>query len=234
MVKLTIVGRVEDGLPLAQDQTYVNQQDNASFLLYKQQAEFLLKQISKDSLLHPKMTILLDHHSFHFLVEKNICYIALSDSSYPRKLLFHYLQDLHKELDNLDETALIQKISKPYSFVRFGKIIGRIRKQYMDTRTQANLSKLNSLRKQELNVVTEHFNDIIQRRQILETSEKASSDPRMSVSTIWSSRCLHVYMHYKKCSVFLRPYGYCFKMDTSDDHYSRYSCSFQSKLDYDR
>lgn len=66
MVKLTIVGRVEDGLPLAQDQTYVNQQDNASFVFYKQQAEFLLKQISKDSLLHPKMTILVDHHSFQY------------------------------------------------------------------------------------------------------------------------------------------------------------------------
>ena len=66
MVKLTIVGRVEDGLPLAQDQTYVNQQDNASFLFYRQQAELLLKQISKDPLLHPKMTILLDHHSFQY------------------------------------------------------------------------------------------------------------------------------------------------------------------------
>lgn len=66
MVKLTIVGRVEDGLPLSQDQTYVNQQDSASFLFYKQQAESLLKQISKDSLLHPKMTILIDHHSFQY------------------------------------------------------------------------------------------------------------------------------------------------------------------------
>ncbi|XP_010444639.1 PREDICTED: 25.3 kDa vesicle transport protein-like [Camelina sativa] len=190
MVKLTIVGRVEDGLPLAQDQPYVNQQDNISFLLYKQQAEFLLTQISKGSLLHPKMTILLDHHSFHFLVEKKICYIVLSDSSYPRKLLFHYLQDLHKELDKLDETELIQKISKPYSFVRFGKIIGRIRKQYMDTRTQANLSKLNALRNEELHVVTEHMNDIKQIRQLLETSEITSLDARTSVSTIWNSQCL--------------------------------------------
>jgi len=123
-------------------------------------------------------------------VEKKICYIALSDSSYPRKLLFNYLQNLNKELDKLDEKALIQKISKPYSFIRFGKIIGRIRKQYIDTRTQANLSKLNALRKQELDVVTEHLNDIIQRQQILETLEKASSDPPMIVSTIWSSRCL--------------------------------------------
>ncbi|CAF2121931.1 unnamed protein product [Brassica rapa] len=190
MVKLTIVGRVEDGLPLAQDQTYVNQQDNASFLFYRQQAELLLKQISKDPLLHPKMTILLDHHSFHFLVEKNICYIALADSSYPRKLLFHYLQDLRKELGNFGETTLIQTTSKPYSFVRFSKIIGRIRKQYMDTRTQANLSKLNASRKQELDVVTEHLNDLMQRRQLSATSEISSLDRRMSVSTIWCSRYL--------------------------------------------
>lgn len=101
-----------------------------------------------------------------FLVEKNICYIALADSSYPRKLLFHYLQDLRKELGNFGETALIQTTSKPYSFVRFSKIIGRIRKQYMDTRTQANLSKLNASRKQELDVVTEHLNDFMQRRQL--------------------------------------------------------------------
>ncbi|BAA97470.1 unnamed protein product [Arabidopsis thaliana] len=214
MVKLTIVGRVEDGLPLAQDQTYVNQEDNTSFLLYKQQAEFLLKQVSKDSLLHPKMTILLDHHSFHFLVEKKICYIALSDSSYPRKLLFNYLQNLNKELDKLDEKALIQKISKPYSFIRFGKIIGRIRKQYIDTRTQANLSKLNALRKQELDVVTEHLNDIIQRQQILGVL-RSSNDCFNHLELTMSS-------------------GYFVKMDTSDDYYSRYSCSFQSKLDYDR
>ncbi|XP_013627725.1 PREDICTED: 25.3 kDa vesicle transport protein [Brassica oleracea var. oleracea] len=214
MVKLTIVGRVEDGLPLAQDQTYVNQQDNASFLFYQQQAELLLKQISKDPLLHPKMTILLDHHSFHFLVEKKICYIALSDSSYPRKLLFHYLQDLQKELDNFGETTLIQTTSKPYSFVRFSKIIGRIRKQYMDTRTQANLSKLNASRKQELDVVTEHLNDFMQRRQLSGVFGSSNVCFNHLVLTISS--------------------GYCVKMDTRDDHYSRYSCYFQIKLDYDR
>lgn len=36
----------------------------------------------------------------------------------------------------------------------------------MDTRTQANLSKLNASRKQELDVVTEHLNDLMQRRQL--------------------------------------------------------------------
>lgn len=57
----------------------------------------------------------------------------------------------------------------------------------MDTRTQANLSKLNASRKQELDVVTEHLNDLMQRRQL---SEISSLDRRMSVSTIWCSRYL--------------------------------------------
>ena len=85
MVKLTIVGRVEDGLPLAQDQTYVNQQDNASFLFYQQQAELLLKQISKDPLLHPKMTVLLDHHSFqyHFILITTLLLLHVVSSILP-------------------------------------------------------------------------------------------------------------------------------------------------------
>lgn len=85
MVKLTIVGRIEDGLPLAQDQTYVNQQDNPSFLFYKQQAEFLLKQISKDSWLHPKMTILLDHHSFQYLL-----ILIINNSAQSPSLIFQF------------------------------------------------------------------------------------------------------------------------------------------------
>ena len=55
-----------------------------------------------------------------YLVENGIAFITLSDSSYPRKLVFHYLQDLQKEFQKFDSN-LIQKITRPYSFVGFGK-----------------------------------------------------------------------------------------------------------------
>ncbi|XP_010537187.1 PREDICTED: 25.3 kDa vesicle transport protein isoform X1 [Tarenaya hassleriana] len=227
MLKLTIVGRVEDGLPLSQDGSSFS--GNNSFLFYKKQAEFLLGEISSGSLLHPRMTVWVDHHSFHFLLEKNVCFITLSDSSYPRKLAFHFLQDLQMEFETFDDT-LIKKISKPYSFVKFGNyealrsqisahvfsvwsarkliiqsrksttefklppadsIIRSIRKRYIDTRTQVNLSKLNACRKQDLDIISEHMQDIIQRRRIPEeASERVSPNPRTSVSSIWSSPCL--------------------------------------------
>ncbi|TYG43001.1 hypothetical protein E1A91_D12G293000v1 [Gossypium mustelinum] len=190
MVKLTIVGRVKDGLPLAQEARYMNNETTTSHNLssnYKQQAEFLLNEISKGALPLPSMTIRVDHHSFNYLVVNGICFITLCDSSYPRKLAFNYLQDLQKEFDKFDN-GLIHKITKPYSFVKFDSIISSIRKQYIDTRTQANLSKLNANRHRELDIVTGNMSDIVERRrnsEILETPA-ANNTPQIS-SLLWGS-----------------------------------------------
>ncbi|XP_060972694.1 25.3 kDa vesicle transport protein SEC22-1 [Cannabis sativa] len=194
MVKVTIVGRVKEGLPLAQGPRYVNKEENKSFLFYKQQGELILKEISRGSLPHSKMTIRIDHqYCFNYLVENEIAIITLSDSSYPRKLAFHYLQDLQKEFQKFDSN-LIEKITRPYSFIGFDSVIVNIRKQYIDTRTQANLSKLNANRKQELDIVTENLTEILERRRNSELHEIKSSPlstPR-AVSSIWGSSQLEV------------------------------------------
>ncbi|MBA0806410.1 hypothetical protein Gohar_005864 [Gossypium harknessii] len=218
MVKLTIVGRVKDGLPLAQEARYMNNETTTSHNLssnYKQQAEFLLNEISKGALPLPSMTIRVDHHSFKYpltpcklygyLVVNGICFITLCDSSYPRKLAFNYLQDLQKEFDKFDN-GLIHKITKPYSFVKFDSIISSIRKQYIDTRTQANLSKLNANRHRELDIVTGNMSDIVERRrnsEILETPA-ANNIPQIS-SLLWGSPRLEA--------------RNCIDLDTHCNHY---------------
>ncbi|CAK7337275.1 unnamed protein product [Dovyalis caffra] len=238
-----MVGRVSDGLPLAQGPRYVNE-ENDNFLCYKQQGEFILREISRGDLTPTKMTIRIDHHSFNYLIENGVCFMTLCDSSYPRKLAFHYLQDLQKEFEKFHHSLLIQKISRPYSFVKFGKlynptllngachiymhgklavgvlgasvqikgknykqnvfvlatcvqlwsadgVIGNIRKQYIDTRTQTNLSKLNANRKKDLEIITEHISEILQRKRNSEISERLPETPR-TVSPIWSSPLLEV------------------------------------------
>ncbi|KAI8005487.1 hypothetical protein LOK49_LG08G02514 [Camellia lanceoleosa] len=67
MVKKTIVGRVSDGLPITQSPRYVNEEDE-NFSSYKQQAEFILREISRtgSSLALSKMTIRLDLHQHCF------------------------------------------------------------------------------------------------------------------------------------------------------------------------
>ncbi|KAL6321602.1 hypothetical protein AAG906_025434 [Vitis piasezkii] len=215
MVKLTIVGRVSDGLPLAQGLRYQNDEENENFLCYKQQAEFILKEISRGALSPSKMTIHIDHyHCFNYLVENGHCFITLCDSSYPRKLAFHYLQDLQKEFEKFD-IGLMEKITKPYSFVRFDGIIGNIRKQYIDTRTQANLSKLNANRGQDLDIIAKHMSEIIQKGPKSEISERMSVTPR-TVSPIWSSPFLKV--------------RHCFEMDSHHPHCSCCCYSIMGQL----
>ncbi|KAJ6883052.1 25.3 kDa vesicle transport protein isoform X1 [Populus alba x Populus x berolinensis] len=190
MVKITIVGRVIDGLPLAQGPRYVNG-ENDNFLCYKQQGEFILKEISRGALVPSMMTIRIDHHSLNYLIGNGVCFMTLCDSSYPRKLAFHYLQDLQKEFEKLD-SSLVEKITRPYSFVKFDGVIGSIRKQYIDTRTQANLSKLNANRKKDLEIITEHISEILQRKRNSEMSEGLPATTPRTASPIWGSPLLEV------------------------------------------
>ncbi|XP_009629824.1 25.3 kDa vesicle transport protein SEC22-1 [Nicotiana tabacum] len=189
MVKLTIIGRVSDGMPLAQNPRFV-QEENDVLTTYKQQAEFLLKEISLRALPSSKMTILVDHHCFNYIVENGICFLTLCESSYPRKLAFHYLEDLHQEFERLDK-SLTDRITKPYTFIKLDTIIANIRKQYVDTRTQANLSKLNADRQKDLDIGTDELSLITERRRRLERMERLMVAHR-STSPIWESKRLEI------------------------------------------
>ncbi|KAM3320029.1 25.3 kDa vesicle transport protein [Capsicum chacoense] len=190
MVKVTIIGRVSDGMPLAQGPRHVVHEENDVLTTYKQQAEFILKEISLKALPSSKMTILVDHHCFNYMVENGICYLTLCESSYPRKLAFHYLQDLQQELERLDRN-LTDRIRKPYTFIKLDTIIGNIRKQYVDTRTQANLSKLNARCQKDLNIETEELSLITERRRRVEMVERMM-EAHISTSPVWDSNRLEI------------------------------------------
>ncbi|KAG5616952.1 hypothetical protein H5410_016776 [Solanum commersonii] len=189
MVKVTIIGRVSDGMPLAQGPR-LHEENNDVLTTYKKQAEFILKEIYLQALPSSKMTILVDHHCFNYTVENGICYLTLCESSYPRKLAFHYLQDLQQEFERLD-SSLVDRITKPYTFIKLDTVIGNIRKQYVDTRTQANLSKLNSHRQKELDIATEELSLITERRRRVEMMERMM-EAHISTSPVWESKRLEI------------------------------------------
>ncbi|XP_021764877.1 25.3 kDa vesicle transport protein-like [Chenopodium quinoa] len=193
MVKLTIIGRIRDGMPMSQGLRYANEDYN-NIPYYKQQAEFILKEISRGSLApNPKMTIRLDHqHSFNCLVACGVCFITLCDSSYPRTLAFHYLEDLRHELEKFQSDQLMDKITRPYSFFKFDSVIINIRKQYVDTRTQANLKKLNANRGQEMSISIETMSAVIENRKQLDYMERVVMAAPQIVSPIWGSRRLEI------------------------------------------
>ncbi|KAI3519474.1 hypothetical protein L1887_08625 [Cichorium endivia] len=187
MLKLTVVGRVNDGLPISQGPIYDEDDDYA---IFKQHAEFLLQEIAMAALPSSATTIILPDHCFNYMVKNGVCFITLCDALYPTKLAFHYLQDLQKEFDKVD-LNLVKRITKPYSFIKFDSIIRNIRRQYMDTRTQTNLSKLMANHKQEFHVHTEEMSQVVEwrrRSDILERMMKAHK----SASLVWGSKTLEV------------------------------------------
>ncbi|XP_019194996.1 PREDICTED: 25.3 kDa vesicle transport protein [Ipomoea nil] len=189
MVKLTIIGRVSDGLPLAKGPRYVHE-ENEIFTTYKQQGEFILKEISRGDLISSsKMTIRVDHHCFRIMVANGVCFMALCDSSYPRKLAFLYLQDLQQEFDKLDRRQM-ERVVNPYSFLKLDTIIGNIRRQYVDTRTQANISRLKTgIGEKDLDVIAEDLPEIVNRRRRLDMLETMMA-ANLSDSPIWGSKKL--------------------------------------------
>lgn len=176
-------------MPLAQGPR-LHEENNDVLTTYKKQAEFILKEISLQALPSSKMTILVDHHCFNYMVENGICYLTICESSYPRKLAFHCLQDLQQEFERLD-SSLVDRITKPYTFIKLDAIIGNIRKQYADTRTQANLSKLNAHRQKELDIATEELSLITERRRRVEMMERMM-EAHISTSPVWESKRLEI------------------------------------------
>ncbi|XP_076927560.1 25.3 kDa vesicle transport protein SEC22-1-like [Bidens hawaiensis] len=182
MVKLTIIGRMHDELPIYKDD------DNN--IIYKKHAEFLLHEISMDALPPSAATIFLHNQCFNYMVRNGVCFITLCDVSYPRKLAFYYLQDLQKEFDKVDP-ELVNQITKPYTFVKFDNTICNIRRQYVDARTQVNLSKLNADHKLELEVLTEDMSTIVERRKRSDMMERMMKAHK-STSPVWDSKTLEV------------------------------------------
>lgn len=71
MLKMTMVGRISDGLPLVQAPIRMNEENSTgadiSAQTQKQQAEFLLLEISRRALPPSKMTIFLDDLCFKYV-----------------------------------------------------------------------------------------------------------------------------------------------------------------------
>ena len=59
------------------------------------------------------------HFIFHYIVNADVCYLTLTEKSYPKKLAYQYLEELQTEFINLYGPQ-IQSVSRPYAFIKFG------------------------------------------------------------------------------------------------------------------
>ncbi|KAI3877871.1 hypothetical protein MKX03_000307 [Papaver bracteatum] len=140
MVKLTMIARVTDGLPLVEGLDDVRNLQDAD--VYKHQAKALFKNLSSGQNDASRMSIETGPYVFHYIIEGHVCYLTMCDRSYPKKLAFQYLEDLRNEFERVNGNQ-IETAARPYAFIKFDTFIQKTRKLYLDTSTQRNLAKLN-------------------------------------------------------------------------------------------
>ena len=139
MVRLTLIARKHDGLPLSEGLDTDNHHDMEP---YKQQAKvchnYLLVQpkpfcphcISTLQQLFKKMaasgapaaraSLESGAFTFHYIIDSDVCFLTLVEKSYPKKLAYQYLEELQREFLSLYGRE-IEQAKRPYAFIKFGK-----------------------------------------------------------------------------------------------------------------
>ncbi len=144
MVKLTLINRIRDSLPLAEG---LDREKDAAMDTCKQQAKVhfvswystcayiwqldgpsssqtIIKQLAKAPHGQPqRVSVESGPYMFHYLVSEGVVYLTLAEKGYPKKLAFQYLEELRKEFTSLYGTQ-IEGTTRPYAFIRFGICLG--------------------------------------------------------------------------------------------------------------
>ena len=89
MVKLTMIARVLDGLPLAEG---LDTDATLDLEYYKQQAKTLFKKLSSGAVPPSRMSYESGEYFMHYVIENGVCYLTLCDRNYPKKLAYSYLE----------------------------------------------------------------------------------------------------------------------------------------------
>ncbi|XP_064394987.1 vesicle-trafficking protein SEC22b-like [Halichondria panicea] len=117
MAHLTLIARASDGLPLST--SIVNEESGRDYAEYQPKAKQIFRKLSSVS--PPRCSIECDpgRMVFHYILEEGICYLPLCDPTYPAKLAFNYLENLHKDFSKQHGND-VHKASRPYHFIEFG------------------------------------------------------------------------------------------------------------------
>ncbi|XP_022200020.1 vesicle-trafficking protein SEC22b-B [Nilaparvata lugens] len=196
MVLMTMIARLHDGLPLAATMQE-DEQSGRSILEYQNQAKMLFRKLSPQS--PPQCTIETGPYLFHYLIEREVCYLVLCERTYSKRLAFTYLEDIAQEFHS-QYGRKVASVFRPYTFIEFDTYIQKARKMYTDSRVRKNLNTLNTELQDVQRIMVQNIDDVLQRGTVL--SELDSKAQNLSILS----------QKYKKDAAYLNMKSVYFKM----------------------
>ena len=173
---VTFVARASDGLILSE--TWDSGQSD-TLAVFKQQAKKILVKVKNGP---SKCSVDGGTASnpilFHYTIESGICFLTLAGKSFPKRLAFAFLEDIHKlfleELKrhygtgSVDYRSQIETIQKPYFFITFDRTVQRKRAEYRDPNSSSAIAKLNEGLAEVNTIVRRSLEDMVARGDALE------------------------------------------------------------------
>jgi vesicle transport protein SEC22 len=118
---------------------------------------------------------------YFFLVNSGVCYVALCENSYPKKLALMYVAELQKQFD-LSFAKEVGSARTRYSFQSFDTFIGQTRKLYESSSSAAvqgadgGMSKVAGELSDVHRIMADNLRDIIQRGEKISVVAARSED----------------------------------------------------------
>ncbi|XP_035656397.1 vesicle-trafficking protein SEC22b-B-like [Oncorhynchus keta] len=172
MVLLTMIARVADGLPLAASMQE-DEQSGRDLQHYQSQAKQLCRKLNAQS--PNRCTLEAGAMSFHYVIEHGVCYLALCEAVFPRKLVFGYLEDLQTQF-NEQHGKKVPTVSRPYSFIEFDVYIQKTKKNYIDSRARRNLGSINTELQDVQRIMVANIEEVLRRGEALSALDTKASD----------------------------------------------------------
>lgn len=170
MVRLTLIARASDGLPLAEG---LESDKDPEIDAYKQQAKALFKRVSGTHQ-PPRVTIDSGGYAFHYLLDGGACFLTLTEKGYPKKLAFQYLEELSGEFSRL-YGGQVDGVTRPYAFIKFDTFIQKTKKLFQDSRSSRNLAKINDDLAEVHTIMTRNIAEVLGQGEQLNNMTKMSS-----------------------------------------------------------
>lgn len=173
---LTFIARASDGLILSE--TWDSGLSDA-LAVYKQQAKKILTKLknapskcSVDGGTSSSPVI------FHYIVEHGICFLCLAGKSFPKRLAFAFLEEIHRAFleelkrhygtGSVDYRSQIETIQKTYFFITFDRTVQKKRAEFRDPNSTSAISKLNEGLAEVNTIVRKSLEEMIARGDALE------------------------------------------------------------------
>mmetsp|Transcript_28508 Transcript_28508/g.33794 ORF Transcript_28508/g.33794 Transcript_28508/m.33794 type:complete len:240 (+) Transcript_28508:110-829(+) len=190
---LTFVARVSDGLPLVA--SFAPTQENLEE--QKKQAKDIVRGLSGRST--AKMSIETTSSTiFHYLIKDNICYLTLTEGSYPKRLAFLYLEEVadafiefilsthntstnnnnHHHNNGSDNTwrQIIETTPRPYAFIKCEPILQKKQRDFVDPTSSQNSDKLSRDLSDIHSIMRQNISQVLDRGEKLDHVSQISSE----------------------------------------------------------